>query len=142
MHIAINDGCSYAVYYVDANGGFATDYGIPTLRAAERIACVRDVQEARHPSRPSHRCVRRELDTIPPPLRFQRHSQTRIWRHPMISDHVDRGNGDARRFLRNAVRSVDEAFGNGSAAQMPELVAALVHSATASAKLRADEGRS
>jgi hypothetical protein len=46
MHIAINDGCSYAVYYVDANGGFATDYGIPTLRAAERIACVRDVQEA------------------------------------------------------------------------------------------------
>ena len=59
MHIAINDGCSYAVYYVDANGGFATDYGIPTLRAAERIACVRDVQEARHPSRPSHRCVRR-----------------------------------------------------------------------------------
>ena len=53
----------------------------------------------------------------------------------MQNDAIDVGNGTARRFLRAAIRSVNEAFGPGSAERMPELVAALVRSACDAARM-------
>jgi hypothetical protein len=59
----------------------------------------------------------------------------------MQNDHIDLGNGAARRFLKSAVRSVEEQFGAGSAAKMPELIAALVRSAVEASKMAREDAR-